>query len=393
MKNNIEKSGRNECCGCGGCVIACPHKAISMIFDSAGYYIATVNDYCVNCGQCCNVCFKYLEQENEKFLLPKKVYVGSHKEFSVRYPSSSGGISTALASAGMIYGYQVSGAWLDLTSMRLKHILIKNEEDLPLIRGSKYIPSYTVEVFSKIKDLKKVMFIGTPCQIYALRKLFPNKDILYVDFRCSGMPGYRLWEKYLQYLQSKDIYDIKSVNFRAKNKNWHIWGVEVAYGKNKYYYKDKYHDPFGKCFSVYWDVVHEVCKKCPFKELSLADIRIEDAWHQMQYVKQNDYKNGFSEITTFTGKGVSLLEKAFPQIQLTEVKQENRRQYTKKNNTSPGVLYHLIRDDIEPLEDTIKKYETQLSCKKKLLIWFSQLVSRNMTIYNFSRRIYKFLIK
>ena len=82
---------------------------------------------------------------------------------SNRMSSTSGGFISLLANQLLQCGYSVYGAAFD-DSMLLKHILVKNYEDVKKTSGSKYVQSNMGDTFQNIKkDLKKgnkVLFIG-----------------------------------------------------------------------------------------------------------------------------------------------------------------------------------------------------------------------------------------
>lgn len=390
--NNINEVSNEKCVGCCGCAAACPCEAIDLKLDADGFIVATANDKCIDCGKCKAVCFKFFKEEDSCFPEVKAVYAGYNRNLTVRYPSSSGGIATALAKTALGQGYAVAGAYLDMEKKELRHIILTDEKELPLIRGSKYIPSFTDEAFQKIGKYDKVLYIGTPCQVYSLRKLYPRKDILYVDFRCAGTAGYTLFNKYADYLERMNSSGIANINFRAKNRSWHIWGVETTFKDGKTFFRDKYHDLFGKCFSVYADCVHNVCRSCRFINDSMADIRIEDAWHQMQYVKKNDYHNGYSQIAVFTQRGEELLKAAEPLLSMRPV-EDDFHGHTRRERKGQSALFYRIRNDSTPLEQTVREYEKSIPLLKRVTNYLSYLASINLYLYRILRYAYKNIIK
>lgn len=388
LQNNILDIEQSKCTGCGSCIAVCPKACIKFETDLDGYYVAQVDiERCVKCGICKKVCPKFADfQDAGK--IPEKLYCGKNKDAEVQYKSSSGGIATSLAEAALEEGYTVYGAWLDIEHRLLKHIAIRNKEDLALIRGSKYLQSYTVDAMRQIADEDKVLYIGTPCQIYALRRMYPDKDMLLVDFRCAGTPGYNLVNKYIDYLETLNSSGIKSINFRSKRRSWHIWGVEAEFNDGSTHFKDKHHDLFGKAFSRYHEGVHDVCRSCSFVNQSYADIRVEDAWHLMNQVSKTDYKRGFSQIAVFTENGKKLLDKAISKLDIKEV-ENTFGDHTHRVRKNAGGLFYMMRDESKPLDQIVSEYEETLSLKQRITSNLAHLVSVNLYVYRFCRSIYK----
>ena len=63
-------------------------------------------------------------------------------------------------------------------NMNLVHKIATSLEQLTKFKGSKYVQSYIGKIFCDIKELikndKKVIFIGTPCQVSGLKSFFKS---------------------------------------------------------------------------------------------------------------------------------------------------------------------------------------------------------------------------
>ena len=86
--------------------------------------------------------------------------------------------------------------------------------------GSKYVKSNPKTIYRdierKLKDGKKVLFIGLPCQVAALRNFSSNQENLYtVDLICHVSPSPELLKMYLKE-KSVDIEELEELNFREK---------------------------------------------------------------------------------------------------------------------------------------------------------------------------------
>lgn len=390
MHETIESGKNRECCGCGVCAAICPVEAISLSLDENGYYQAHITKSCIHCGKCAQVCWKVRSIEQENFPDALHVYVGSHGNANIRFNSSSGGVGSAITACAIENGYTVLGAHLDCENMRVSHIAIQNLNEVEKIRGSKYVPSYTVSAFSQIPKSGKVLVVATPCQISSLRLAYgvSNPDMILVDFRCFGPSGYNLMDKYAYFLQTVDASGIQGMNMRAKKKNWHTWGVEVTFNDGVKYYKDKYTDLFSQCFNTF-GAVHNACHYCTkFKNYSHADIRIEDAWHQMDKANKYDYKMGLSQIAVFTKTGEDFFQKVKPYLQLKEVP-NTLRDHSFFSKGEPALLMELLSDPDKPLQKVLKEYKASFSVKKRIRLCLEKWVSLDRNIYIFARSIYK----
>ena len=108
--------------------------------------------------------------------------------------SSSGGIFPLLAKEVLLQGGKVYGCRI-LNGDRAVHTVVETEEELELLRGSKYIQSSIGRVFQQVEeDLshnKKVLFSGTPCQAAGLKAYLKREysNLLIVDLVCHGVPS------------------------------------------------------------------------------------------------------------------------------------------------------------------------------------------------------------
>ena len=107
-------------------------------------------------------------------------------------------------------GGVVFGAGFD-ENLQVRHISIKNKEDIRKIRGSKYVQSKIGDTYSEAKEYLqkgiKVLFAGTPCQISGL-KSYLGKDydnLILMDIICHGVPSPKVWKKYLDYIEKSKI--------------------------------------------------------------------------------------------------------------------------------------------------------------------------------------------
>lgn len=210
---------QKKCTGCAACVSACPKQAISFNPDSCGYYYPQINrSSCINCGLCRKVCPSVTLQHLDYPI--DNLAVTAKKEEDVLSCASGGAATilsnTVLANGGIVYGCDGS----DIRNVH--HVRIDSISELWRLKGSKYVQSYTGDIYNKVKsDLKqnlKVLFIGTPCQVAGLKGFLQGKhmDLLVTaDLVCHGVPSQQMLNDNID-LYTKEKGESCEVHFREK---------------------------------------------------------------------------------------------------------------------------------------------------------------------------------
>jgi coenzyme F420-reducing hydrogenase beta subunit len=315
--NSINKTGYNQCSGCGVCEVACTHSAVSIELDGDGFYKPVVNiDKCTGCGVCTVVCYKWLKEKIpfENTFLEKSICGAWSRNPETVSKSSSGGVGYELTKHFREKGYGICGVTFDAPNDVCKHIIADSDADLERIRTSKYLQSYTPDAFSRFKNGGKYLVVGTPCQIYGLRRLIQSKrredDFILVDFFCHGTPSFNLWRKYKTYVCKKYHLDSKweSVNFRLKHpvSTWHSYAASISdvYGV-KYEKASAFKEDLFFKFFLNDSCLNEACYECKLRlDHCFSDIRIADFWGN----KYAGNDNGVTMVIANTGKGERILE-------------------------------------------------------------------------------------
>ena len=100
--------------------------------------------------------------------------------------------------------------------------------------GSKYVQARIETAYTDakrfLKEGRKVLFSGTPCQIAGLHhflgKEYPN--LTTVDVICHGVPSPKVWRKYLHELVGTSS-EILNINFRDKSYGWSNYNICLLY--------------------------------------------------------------------------------------------------------------------------------------------------------------------
>lgn len=312
-----------ECSGCGACAEICPCEAISMDKDRYGVIYAVINpSKCIKCNKCQSVCPHI---KCDILSEPVNAYAAITKCTDIMQ-SSSGGIFAALANHILNDGGNVYGAIYEREDNKLivKHICTSNIDDISLMSGSKYVQSFMFNtyqsIYNDLKNNKKVLFCGTPCQCQAVKNYSVNnsKNLITIDIVCHGVPSSQMFSDFISGLEKKYKCQITSFNFRDKTNGW-SGSCSIDYVKNgeikkKYCYPSElsYYSMFENC-----SIMRPSCYKCKFaKELRVGDITIGDYWgiqnEQPELLAANggpfDPQKGISLMIVNSLKGQKLID-------------------------------------------------------------------------------------
>ena len=324
MKHNVGQI--NDCYGCGVCAASCPRKIISIVLNKDGFYeprIANSKD-CVECGICMDICsFQYKDCELEERYI--EAWAAWSNDEDVRRKCSSGGVAFAIGRQLINEGYKVAGCRYNVDKQIAEHYIASTMDELIQSTGSKYIQSYTVDAFRKIKRRgEKYLVTGTPCQIDSFRRMirkFKCEDnFVLMDFFCHSVPSMLAWKAYIKMLEPK-IGAVTYASWRNKfDYGWHdSWnmGMDGEKTSKPVNWHDSYNllirekktfiqsrwsqgDWFYNMFLGDYCVGKHCQNHCKYKyDKSSADIRIGDLWGDTY----KDDEKGVSALVAFTDKG------------------------------------------------------------------------------------------
>ena len=286
------------CAGCMACVDACPHKAVS-VEQGVEYYEPHIDQSkCIDCGRCVSVC----QQMNPaSYREPIKWLQGWASNSDDRMASSSGGIATAISSGFIDSGGVVCSCRFD--SGEFGFSTSRTKDELNLSRGSKYVKSNPVgsykQVTALLKSGEKVLFIGLPCQISAIRNFVPAslRTRLYcVDLICHGSPSPRVLDSFLRE-RGLSLKQIKEIDFRNKGR------FQLRQGSITLDVPGVV-DPYSVAFLAGLDYT-ENCYSCAYASTKrVSDITLGDSWGTDL---KGEMPKGVSLVLCQTAKGQELL--------------------------------------------------------------------------------------
>lgn len=304
---DIEK----KCYGCRNCEIVCPKKAITIIENEEGFLVPKIDKQkCINCGLCSKKCPR-VNAENKIEIKNNQWYSCYLKNVEDRIKSTSGGIFPALANFFIQNDGYVCGCVWD-ENMKPIHIVTNNVDDVEGMRGSKYMQSDLKETLNEIKSKineHKILFTGTPCQVAAAKLYLGDHENLYTcSLICEGAGSYKVWKKYVDFLECKYKSKMKLASFRNKEIGW-----DSPVAKYEFYNKK-----VRKTLSYEYDIYvigflqalyyRNSCSDCQYKGNGHnADLIIGDLWGASSKMLQKTQNKGISVVIENSKKGTELL--------------------------------------------------------------------------------------
>ena len=215
-----------------------------------------------------------------------KGYCGQLKNNEILRTCASGGMATALYKKcleedGVCYGVAYTSDFYGVSYIR-----VSNEEELPLLKGSKYVKApLTKEIIEDVsKDLEnglKVVFIGLPCDLYDLILFLEEKNINYenllrVDLKCNGPVSMEAFSEYIKNLEKEKGSKVIRVITPFKNPSWFPVFIKVDFENGEEYEIELGKTDFGVAFDYLKD---EKCYYCAYKgDNHKSDMTISNFW-------------------------------------------------------------------------------------------------------------------
>lgn len=302
----------SQCCGCGSCADACPKQVLSMKADKSGFYYPTIEhgDRCIDCRLCITVCpEKHYQELSTGF---SSFHAGSFEREEELLSCASGGLATAISrkmilDGGVVYGCSYAEDWRSIEYRRATV-----EAELDCMKTSKYAQSRKGAVYRQIiQDLnagKKVLFIGLPCDVLAVRTRTPQKlqeKLFLVELVCHGPTSQ---EVHRQYLEKRVSSQEKLVYFSTrakKNGEWKPFYICARFADGSEIYEQFHKSAYGAAFRY---LKRPSCYTCQIKGEKLAgDLMIGD-YHYVEEGMKGYNRHGVSSALVHNPKGDALLE-------------------------------------------------------------------------------------
>lgn len=285
--NMIQITDKVNCCGCNACGDICPKQAITFKTDNEGFWYPEVDlQKCIDCHLCEKVCpIINVDSLKKNDFVEPLCYAAIHKNYEVRFDSTSGGLFSAFAEKFYHDKGYVGGAIYN-EDWSVRQYISANKADLPKLRSSKYQQSSFEGFYRQVRDLvkqgEKILVCGSPCQMAALRAFLNYKDyenLLILDFVCRGTNSPMISRKFSDMLELK--HHSKIVYRKAKNKElgWKNLTLKLTYANGDNEYLTKEVNPFTRGYLGTGVFCRPSCYECKFKGFPrIADITLADFW-------------------------------------------------------------------------------------------------------------------
>ena len=398
MQKKLEELDRKKICdyekciGCGACKNICSQGAIEMVTNNEGFLYPKINlKKCINCGLCRKICCR--NNEMKKNASPIKCYAAKSLETEVLNKSSSGGIFKYLAENIIKKNGVVYGATID--DYKVKHIRIDNLNDIEKLQGSKYSQSNLTDTYQKIeedlKNGKKVLFSGTPCQVLSIKKYFEKekKNLFTVSVICHGVLNDKILNKRIKEIENKFDTKMNFVKYKSKLNGWDISSIEYDTERLKKVYK------FGEdgMMNLYLKnfILRESCYNCLAKgSNNVADIILGDFWGIFNIKSEFFTHTGVSAVILNTNVGKKLFDEIEDKLETLEVNIDDISKYNTSLLESPkrpherSVIFNDIEENNFTMLDKVYKQENNENLREKVIY----LTARNEKLKNDIDNIY-----
>ena len=345
-----------NCCGCKNCYNICPNNSIQFRKGMLGHIFPQVDTTtCIDCGKCESVC--PMTEEIKPIDFNQIFFIAYSKDFDIRRSGSSGGMFRVFAEHLLNLGYEIYAAAFDDHLNLITANALNKEELFPLLK-SKYLICDTGKKFSEIKakldSERKIMYVSTPCQVFALKK-YLGKDydnLITVDFFCHGVPSQEFFNKCIEFDQ-KNRYGgkkIKEYSFREKIKHGatpHYFSVIFENGEKQmgYYFDSTFYAAFQKYICL-----RESCYSCRFCGRNRpSDITIGDFHNVENYVGEINRFDGISSVVINSVNGLVLWNNCSDSVW--------HRSLDIENLIKERIIFSKNTERPEDTDEFIKEYE------------------------------------
>ena len=302
---------KSECCGCEACANVCPRGIIAMESDAEGFFYPKVTNpkECINCHRCENVC--PIKNVSEVPNFQEKAIAGYSLSQAEIKSSASGSLGTAIAKGFIKQGGVVYGVAYTNDCLGIEYRRADTEAELEQFRTSKYAQSRKLGIFQKVKeDLnggRKVLFIGLPCDSYALQLYLGKQyeNLFICTLICHGITSPLVHVQYVQNLLNEQNCDLEEFSVRYKKEGWKPYYIRAKFS-NGYERLEKFvGSEYGVAFLY---MKRPSCNVCPIKRSKIhSDITIGD-YHLAAGGQFKPYNSdGVSSAFVHTEKGDHLV--------------------------------------------------------------------------------------
>lgn len=316
-------------------------------------------------------------------------YAVQSRQKNIRLRSTSGGTFSEIAGSFIRTGGCVCAAGYDEQG-KVVHKLINTISEIDELCESKYVQSNLNNCFAEVESClsssRKVLFVGTPCQVAGVKAYLRNKDekLYTIDLVCYGVPSpmiYIEWRAEIERVYKKKI---AYVHFRDKSFGYAAPNVKIVFKDGSSAEQTFLIKSYMKTFMSGLNV-RPSCSECAFKGIDrCSDLTFGDCWHIGVFQKAMDDNLGTTSVYVHSPKGSMLLDMIKNQVNISQIdtQQEIKLDGRKINESvqkNPNSIIFFNDARTLPYDVLVKKWVPD--SKKEMLVTIIKRHAKNLPFF------------
>lgn len=316
-------------------------------------------------------------------------YAVQSRQKNIRLRSTSGGTFSEIARSFIRTGGCVCAAGYDEQG-KVVHKLINTISEIDELCESKYVQSDLNNCFADVESClsssRKVLFVGTPCQVAGVKAYLRNKDekLYTMDLVCYGVPSpmiYIEWRAEIERVYKKKI---AYVHFRDKSFGYAAPNVKIVFKDGSSAEQTFLIKSYMKTFMSGLNV-RPSCSECAFKGIDrCSDLTFGDCWHIGVFQKAMDDNLGTTSVYVHSPKGSMLLDMIKNQVNISQIdtQQEIKLDGRKINESvqkNPNSIIFFNDARTLPYDVLVKKWVPD--SKKEMLVTIIKRHAKNLPFF------------
>ena len=316
-------------------------------------------------------------------------YAVQSRQKNIRLRSTSGGTFSEIARSFIRTGGCVCAAGYDEQG-KVVHKLINTISEIDELCESKYVQSNLNNCFAEVESClsssRKVLFVGTPCQVAGVKAYLRNKDekLYTIDLVCYGVPSpmiYIEWRAEIERVYKKKI---AYVHFRDKSFGYAAPNVKIVFKDGSSAEQTFLIKSYMKTFMSGLNV-RPSCSECAFKGIDrCSDLTFGDCWHIGVFQKAMDDNLGTTSVYVHSPKGSMLLDMIKNQVNISQIdtQQEIKLDGRKINESvqkNPNSIIFFNDARTLPYDVLVKKWVPD--SKKEMLVTIIKRHAKNIPFF------------
>lgn len=316
-------------------------------------------------------------------------YAVQSRQKNIRLRSTSGGTFSEIARSFIKTGGCVCAAGYDEQG-KVVHKLINTISEIDELCESKYVQSNLNNCFAEVESClsssRKVLFVGTPCQVSGVKAYLRNKDekLYTIDLVCYGVPSpmiYIEWRAEIERVYKKKI---AYVHFRDKSFGYAAPNVKIVFKDGSSAEQTFLIKSYMKTFMSGLNV-RPSCSECAFKGIDrCSDLTFGDCWHIGVFQKAMDDNLGTTSVYVHSPKGSMLLDMIKNQVNISQIdtQQEIKLDGRKINESvqkNPNSIIFFNDARTLPYDVLVKKWVPD--SKKEMLVTIIKRHAKNLPFF------------